>query len=260
MAAVNEVFGTIDGGVSRPLRDVYRRFRHFTNNDVLFAKITPSMENGKAAIATRLENGVGFGSTEFHVLRSLGAVLPEYLWRYVRQPAFRNAAQRVMSGAVGQQRVPAAFLRAYPLPLPPLAEQQRIVTKIGLLLGGTARARAALERVPNLLQQYRAQILKLAFSGNLTHDIRTETSQDELSTEGYPASWTVKALGEIGHIQSGIQVGRRRRAQVDLVTTPYLRVANVQRGWIDLEEIKDYRSYTGRTRPSAASEGRYTHE
>ncbi|HCE21058.1 MAG TPA: type I restriction endonuclease subunit S, partial [Hyphomonas sp.] len=98
MAAVNEVSGTIVEGVSRPLHEVNQGYTQFANGDVIFAKITPSMENGKSAVAIGLENGIGFGSTEFHVLRSRGAVLPEYLWRFVRQKAFREDAQKVMSG------------------------------------------------------------------------------------------------------------------------------------------------------------------
>ncbi|MFC3324425.1 restriction endonuclease subunit S [Mesorhizobium cantuariense] len=81
MAAVNEISGTIVNGVSRPLREVNKGFTQFAEDDVIFAKITPSMENGKSAVATDLENGIGFGSTEFHVFRSYGAVLPKCLTR-----------------------------------------------------------------------------------------------------------------------------------------------------------------------------------
>ena len=164
MAAVNEVSGTVVNGVSRPLHEVNRGFTQFAEGDVIFAKITPSMENGKSAVAVGLDNGIGFGSTEFHVLRSNGAVLPEYLWRFVRQKSFREDAQKVMSGAVGQQRVPAEYLKSHRLPLPPLPEQKRIVAKITTLTDRIARAQADLGHVPTLVERYKKAVVDAAFA------------------------------------------------------------------------------------------------
>jgi type I restriction enzyme, S subunit len=127
MAAVDEVAGKITRIETRAFREVSKGFTPFRENDVLFAKITPSMENGKAAIATELENGLGFGSTEFHVLRTTEHLSPEYLYYFVRQPRFRERARAAFVGSAGQQRVPRDFLERVQLPLPPLTEQQRIV-------------------------------------------------------------------------------------------------------------------------------------
>lgn len=168
MAAVDEITGTISSPVDRPYREVSKGFTHFQNNDVIFAKITPSMENGKSAVARNLTNGVGIGSTEFHVFRSKGAIDPEFLWRYIRQKSFRENAQAVMSGAVGQQRVPAEYLKTHTIPLPPLPEQRRIVGKVDGLTARTARARAELDRIPSLVARYKQRLLALAFSGELT--------------------------------------------------------------------------------------------
>lgn len=235
MAAVSESSGTIATPTKRPLREVNKGFTQFIDNDVIIAKITPSMENGKAAVATNLSNGVGFGSTEFHVFRSKGAVLPKFLWYFVRQQSFRDNARKVMTGAVGQQRVPADYLRNHSLSLPPLQEQQRIVDKIGNLIARTARARSELEKVPALLAMYKSAVLELAFSGRLTADLR---GNDENDAPGLPKGWATQHLGDISEIQSGIQVGKRRSGQEELVEVPYLRVANVQRGWLNLGEIK----------------------
>ncbi|MGB3224846.1 MAG: restriction endonuclease subunit S [Desulforhopalus sp.] len=127
MAAVDEVFGEILRAEERTYEEVKKGFTPFIENDVLFAKITPSMENGKATIARSLINGVGFGSTEFHVLRCSEQVLPEYLFYFIRQPSFRMWAKDSFTGSAGQQRVPADFLARVFLPLPTLLEQQRIV-------------------------------------------------------------------------------------------------------------------------------------
>ncbi len=174
MAAVDEVSGTITSAADRPYREVSKGFTHFRDGDVIFAKITPSMENGKSAVARNLTNGTGMGSTEFHVFRSHGAIEPEYLWRFVRQKAFRDAAQSVMSGAVGQQRVPADYLKAHAIPIPPLAEQQRIGAKMDGLTARTARASKELEPIPLLIARYKQRILNLAFSGELTSDWREQ--------------------------------------------------------------------------------------
>jgi hypothetical protein len=85
MSAVCENQGIILDHEARLLEDVWRGYTHFQNNDVIFAKITPCMENGKIALASKLFNGLACGSTEFHVLRSLGAILPQYLWQFIRQ-------------------------------------------------------------------------------------------------------------------------------------------------------------------------------
>lgn len=235
MAAVDAVSGTITHGVERPLSEVRSGFTQFQDKDVIVAKITPSMENGKAAVATELANGVGFGSTEFHIIRSKGAILPAFIWRLVRQRTFREEAQKVMSGAVGQQRVPAEFLKSYPIALPPLAEQKRIVEKSGALIARTDRATIELAQIPALIARYRSIVLDLAFSGRLTAGMRRHAPANAGSL---PEGWNVCALGEISEIQGGIQVGRRRKADEPLVEVPYLRVANVQRGWLKLDEIK----------------------
>ena len=127
MPAVSEITASIEDAEIRPLGEVRRGYTHFRDNDVLFAKITPCMENGKVALAQHLKSGLGFGSTEFHVIRSKDGVLPRYLYFFVRQPSFRRHAKQRMRGAAGQQRVPKQFLADYLIPLPPLSEQRRIV-------------------------------------------------------------------------------------------------------------------------------------
>lgn len=235
MAAVSEITGAIATPMRRPLRQVNKGFTQFAENDVIFAKVTPSMENGKAAVAANLTNGIGFGSTEFHVFRSKGAVLPKFLWYFIRQQSFRDNARKVMSGAVGQQRVPADYLRSHPLLLPPIQEQERIVAKIDNLISRSARARSELKKIPSLLAAYKSAVLELAFSGKLTANLRGSNSD---TTSGLPEGWTIQRLGDISEIQSGIQVGKRRSGQEELVEVSYLRVANVQRGWLNLDEIK----------------------
>ncbi|WP_417794681.1 restriction endonuclease subunit S [Terasakiella pusilla] len=179
MPAVCAITGTIKQHVDRPLSEVWKGYTHFAENDVIFAKITPCMENGKAAIANGLTNGLACGSTEFYVLRSNGAVLPKYLHLYVRQQGFRDEAKRNMSGAVGQQRVPKTYLQEQELPVPPLNEQHRIVEKIDALMARSGAAKEALDAIPKLLDQYRQSVLAAAFRGDLTKDWRKKNPNVE---------------------------------------------------------------------------------
>jgi type I restriction enzyme S subunit len=128
MAAVCEKDGVITRSEIRSFGDVSKGFTLFAENDVLFAKITPCMENGKAAIAKGLENGCGAGSTEFYVLRASDVLVPEFLYYFLRRSTFRAACKANYSGSAGQQRVPKSYLEKVMLPIPPLGEQQRLVS------------------------------------------------------------------------------------------------------------------------------------
>lgn len=128
MPAVNED-GYIDGATNEEYGKVKKGFTYFENNDVLFAKITPCMENGKGAIAEALTNGIGMGSTEFHVLRPIeGISNPYWLLTLTRMPIFRECAAKNMSGTGGQRRVGAAFLENFMIGLPSISEQETFET------------------------------------------------------------------------------------------------------------------------------------
>jgi len=126
MSAVNEHTQSIEKMETRELGSVKRGYTYFRNGDVLFAKITPCMENGKVAIARDLKNNLGFGSTEFHVIRPTEKVLSEWIYNIIRHPSFRAIAKTKMTGSAGQKRVPKEFLERYEIPIPPLDEQKRL--------------------------------------------------------------------------------------------------------------------------------------
>ena len=105
---------------------VKKGFTYFENNDVLFAKITPCTENGKGAIVHGLTNGIGMGSTEFHVLRPINGISsPYWLLALTRMPIFRERAAKNMSGTGGQKRVSASYLDHFMVGLPAMEEQRR---------------------------------------------------------------------------------------------------------------------------------------
>lgn len=286
MAAVDADHGTITDPEMQPFGSVRKGLTPFQDGDVIMAKITPCMENGKAAVARGLTNGVAFGSTEFHVLRPSPAVLAEYLYHFIRQESFRGEAEANMSGNVGQRRVPAAFLADHSLPLPPLAEQHRIVAALDAALTRVHAARERLARVREILKRYRAAVLSAAVEGRLTEDWRAahpdaepaetllhrilderrrrweEAEQERYAKAGktppfdwrsrykepaapdtsdlpaLPEGWCWTNLQSLAEIKGGITKGQKRRTSAVLRRVPYLRVANVQRGYLDLTEIK----------------------
>lgn len=135
MPAVDQYLGSITKAEARRFVEVKKGFTYFAENDVIFAKITPCMQNGKSAIARGLNNGLGFGSTEFHVVRAKeDRIIPEWIWYFVRRLDFRIEGTYQFRGGVGQQRVPADFLAKAHIPLPPLEEQYRIVGRINKFL------------------------------------------------------------------------------------------------------------------------------
>ena len=130
----------------RPLGKVYGGYTYFAEGDVLLAKITPCFENGKLGIARGLTNSIGFGSSEFFVLRPAASMHPEFLFYFLCQDSVRDAGKKVMSGAVGHKRVPKEFIQALSVPLPSIEEQKRIVAILDEAFAGIETAIANTEK------------------------------------------------------------------------------------------------------------------
>ena len=219
MSAVDGRFGTITACEERLLSEVSTGFTAFENGDVLFAKITPCMENGKIALARNLANGIGRGSTEFFVLRPRHRVLDEYVYHLIRQPQFREAAKKSFTGTAGQQRVPKSFMENALVPLPPLDEQRRIAR----ILNRATRIERLRARSAARLREFIPALFVKMFGDPLEN----------------PMGWERQQLGNLGEIQGGLQVTRKRAAYS--LERPYLRVANVLRDQLVLNEVRRIR-------------------
>jgi type I restriction enzyme S subunit len=167
MAAVEALSGGIDVSTVRKYAEVKKGYTHFRDGDILFAKVTPCMENGKMAIARKLVSGIGFGSTEFHVLRPRAGVDARYVYYFVSSQTFRKDASGHMTGAVGLRRVPSAYLEEQLIPLPHIDEQRRIVAELEKQFSRLDEAVANLQRVKANLKRYKASVLKDAVEGRL---------------------------------------------------------------------------------------------
>jgi type I restriction enzyme S subunit len=185
MAVVNEKTGTTARPEIVPYKRVSKGYTFFEEGDVLFAKITPCMQNGKHVIARNLIDGIGFGTTEFHVLRPRDGILSEWIWHFIRQPFFLQEAIVYFTGAVGQQRVPEEFLANYFIPLPLIEEQKRIATKLQELMQEVERVRAACEKQLEVARALPAVYLREVFE-----------SEEAIK-------WERKKLGEVCKVITG---------------------------------------------------------
>ncbi len=130
----------------RILDDVAGGYTYFADGDILLAKITPCFQNGKLGIAKGLVNGVGFGSSEFIVIRPSNKLNREYLYYFLSREDFRKDGVLRMGGAVGHQRVPNEFVQGQMIPVPALPEQERIVGILDKTFEGITTAKANAEK------------------------------------------------------------------------------------------------------------------
>jgi type I restriction enzyme, S subunit len=181
MASVDDVTGEYKGEETKKWGEVKRGYTHMANGDVIFAKITPCMENGKCAVVKDLKNGYGAGSTEFHVIRPYKCVLPEYIHLFLRQESFRKYAEENMTGSAGQKRVPTKWFKEQMIPIPPIQEQRRIVEKVKKSFEKIDVIMENLSKAKELLKKRHEALLQKAFRGELVHQEINNDSVNQLS-------------------------------------------------------------------------------
>ncbi|GGK02601.1 restriction endonuclease subunit S [Pseudomonas matsuisoli] len=162
---------------SRPWGDIKKAYTNFQDGDVIFAKVTPCFENGKAAFVDGLPNRIGAGSSEFYVLRpATEDISAKYLLAVIKSRDFLLQGAANMTGAVGLRRVPKQFVQNYTVPVPPAAEQTRIAEKLDALLAQVDTLKTRIDSIPALLKRFRQSVLVAAVSGRLTEEWRAENT------------------------------------------------------------------------------------
>ena len=220
LLGINQKYSS--SGNTKVLSQAYKSYQYFRDNDVLLAKITPCFENGKLSIARDLSNGVGFGSSEFIVLRAKEFIETEYLYYVLLQPSFRERGKKNMSGAVGQKRVAKKFIENYLINLPPLEQQRRIVAKLDAVFAEIDVAVAAVKR-----KQEQVDSLKNAL-------LSSELSPAAIDA----AKWKTAKLGELCVFTRGLTYSKKD--EVDVSNTAVLRATNIDlyTRRIKLDEIR----------------------
>ena len=200
---------------TKELSSVYKSYTYFRENDVLLAKITPCFENGKLGIAKNLENGVGFGSSEFTVYRCGSTLLPDYLYYFLKSDLFRLEGISSMSGAVGQKRVAKGYLTGASIPLPSLPVQKQIVKKLDAAFADIDKAiNATRKNIKN------AEAL---FQRNLFDIFEGEHATRKASTVGDIADHCLGKMLDKNKNKGALQ--------------PYLRNTNVQWFSVNTDDI-----------------------
>ncbi|MGH8050246.1 MAG: restriction endonuclease subunit S [Arenimonas sp.] len=163
MENVDEIMGEVSFLTTQPYSKIKKGYTYFSNGDVIFAKITPCMQNGKHAVLSGLVDGHGFGSTEFHVIRATSKIIPEWIHFYLRQQQILEAAKKTFTGAVGQQRVPTSFLENLEIPIPLVAKQRKIAARLKAQLTEVEKARQAAQTQLKDSRLLRSRLLKEFF-------------------------------------------------------------------------------------------------
>ena len=288
---------------TRSWGEIRKGFTHVADGDLAVAKITPCFQNRKSCVLEHLPNGIGAGTTELLVLRPVPkSIETRYLLLFVKSPAFIEGGLARMTGTAGQQRVPREYFAYSPVPLPPLAEQRRIVAKVDELMAlcdelearqerrhtvrraaqtsalealsaadtSDALARAwdrvranweALTAHSDSIPPLRQAVLQLAVQGKLVRQAPEDEPASRMltaaSSEGDrrarslleavgaeetpfppPGGWAWARFAAIADIAGGVTKGRKLAGR-ELIQVPYLRVANVQAGYLDLKQIKE---------------------
>jgi len=211
----------------RYFRDVKTGYTCFAEKDVLFAKITPCMENGKGALATHLVNGVGCGSTEFHVLRAKISGNEEFIYHLTRFPKFRQQAERFMTGSAGQQRVSKDIFFHYKIGIPPLPEQRRIAA----ILSSVDAAIQETDAIIAQTEQVKRGLMQELFTKGIGHAEFQETKIGRI-----PVGWVVAAISSY---LSRIIDYRGKTPTKTECGVPLITAKNVREGYY-VEEPKEF--------------------
>lgn len=234
MAAVDERAGAIAAAEIRPFGEVRKGYTYFEEGDVLFAKITPCMQNGKHAVARGLVGGFGFGTTEFHVLRPGPAVTAEWVHYFLRQPTVLTAATTHFTGAVGQQRVPDSFLATLSLPLPPVQEQRRIAAALTDRLAAVDRLRAVSEARLAAAEALPSACLRAMFEG--------------VEAQAWPRR-------RVAELCAAIDYGYTASADHSLREPRFLRITDIQDGQVDWTRVPGCKIAESDERRNALADG-----
>ena len=201
----------------------------FADGDVAFAKISPCFENRKSMLLNNLPNGIGGGTTELIILRQ-SHMNQKYTFWFISQEQFIRGGIATYSGTVGQQRISMDYVRTYPIPVPPLAEQQRIVDRIESLFAKLDEAKQKAQDALDSFETRKAAILHKAFIGELTAQWGKEHG---VGME----SWENLKIGTYAQVKGGKRLPKGHKLVTERTAHPYLRIADFGDGTINDSDL-----------------------
>jgi type I restriction enzyme S subunit len=228
--------GEIDCEIKRSISDLWKGFTFFKKNDVILAKITPCFENGKGAYLYNLDTEIGFGSTEFHVIRAKKELYPGFLYYITKSAIFMKVGEAFMTGAAGQKRVPTEFIAEFALAFPNVLEQSIIAS---YLVRKTSEIEQLIDQKEKLIILYEEEkrvIINQAITQGLDPNVKLRSSGIEFIGD-IPEHWELKRLKYIV-LKVGSGVTPRGGASVyKLRGIPLLRSQNIHFSGLKLEDV-----------------------
>ena len=218
----------------RNLDEVYKGYTYFKNGDVVLAKITPCFENGKSAIAQNLKNGIAFGTTELHVLRSQDSINNHFLYYLIKSDSFMKIGESEMYGAGGQKRVPEEFIKNFLISLPPYYEQTAIAHYLDSKL---SEIDALIDKQQTLLEklaEQRTAVITHAVTKGLNPAAPMKKSGVEWLGD-VPAHWDVKKFKHLCKIITGYTPSKNNDENYDENGFLWVKPDNLN----DFKEISD---------------------
>lgn len=229
--------GQLDLSVSRPVEEVRSGYSLFFDGDVVIAKITPCFENGKGALIQGTLEGIGFGTTELHVLTPTAELDGKFLYYITVDPCFRKLGQACMTGAAGQQRVPEEFVRDFRVRVPLLRQQRAIAEYLDSETAKLDALMAVKERLLGILAEKKVALVSRAVTRGLDPRAPLRNSGDPWLGK-IPAHWD---SAQLRRFTTFITSGSRGWAEHYTDTGAiFLRIGNLTRDSIhlDLSEIQ----------------------
>ena len=227
------VDGSVDISTQRPISELWNGFTYFERDDVILAKITPCFENGKGAHLDELGSRIGFGSTEFHVLRYFQNMsVARFLYYLTKSSRFCNMGQALMVGAAGQKRVPTSFLEDYCQETPPIDEQQAIADFLDDKTEKIDKLIDTKRKQIELLKEQRTAVINQAVTKGLDPNVEMKDSGIEWLGE-IPKHWQVVCLRRVSEIRYGLG---QPPAELE-GGLPLMRATNISKGKITTEDM-----------------------
>lgn len=220
----------------RNYSEVSKGFTSFKNQDVLVAKITPCFENGKGGFADNLYNGVGFGSTEFHVIRSNEKLCSKYLYQFTNYSSFRLEAASNMTGSAGQRRVQTDFFKTYRMGFPPLPEQQKIAAILSSVDDVIEKTQSQIDKLKDLKAGMMQELLSPS-EGSRQSKVMGHAEFKDSPLGRIPVGWDVLTIDDfVTKVGSGVTPKGGGKAYVDK-GIPLIRSQNVYPDGLRLSDV-----------------------
>lgn len=221
--------GRVSKKTDKLYEEVKKGYTPFKDNDVLLAKITPCFENGKRALVENLSNGIGFGSTEFHVLRANKYSISRFLYYVISSHRFVSKAENNMTGSAGQKRVSTEFIKDYVVEVPTIEEQE----KIALILSTVDEQIDNVDALIEKNKELKKGLMQTLLTKGIGHTKFKKTEIGEI-----PERWEIKKVGDICEVKGGKRLPKGYQLEDEDNAFPYIRVADMYMGGIKQDDIK----------------------